>query len=69
MAVYKMLELVGTSDQNFSDAVERTLRKIGRTEKVRWFHVTQWRGSCATDGAILYQVHVEVGVATEPALE
>ena len=61
-AVYKKIQLVGTSSSSFSDAAANAVAKAGQTVRnMSWFEVVEERGSI-TDGKISqYQVTVSIG--------
>lgn len=60
--VYKLIELVGTSETSISAAIENAISRAKSTVRnLSWFEVTQIRGSLE-DGKIQdYQVAVKGG--------
>lgn len=58
---FKLIELVGISDDSFSDAVNNAVAKASQTlEGVSWIEVVEQRG-LVQDGAVAeYQVKVKV---------
>lgn len=60
--VYKLIELVGTSETSISAAIENAISRAKSTVRnLSWFEVTQIRGSLE-DGKIQdYQVAVKAG--------
>jgi flavin-binding protein dodecin len=60
--VYKVIELVGTSEKSIDDAVKTAISRASATLKhLRWFEVVQTRGHIE-DGKIgHYQVTLKVG--------
>lgn len=64
--VFKMIDLVGTSQDSISDAINNAIERAGVTIRhLGWFEVTQVRGSIA-DGAIKqYQVTLRAGFELE----
>ncbi|ASV74688.1 Dodecin, Flavin-binding [Thermogutta terrifontis] len=61
-AVYKKIQLVGTSTQSFSDAVAQAVKKAATMEKnPSWFEVVELRGSIADGKVAQYQVTVNIG--------
>jgi flavin-binding protein dodecin len=60
--VYKLVELVGSSTESISDAIQNAISRASSTiRNVRWFEVVQVRGG-VTDGAVAqYQVTLKVG--------
>ncbi len=64
--VFKMIDLVGTSQDSISDAINNAIERAGSTIRhLGWFEVTQVRGSIV-DGTIKqYQVALRAGFALE----
>jgi flavin-binding protein dodecin len=64
--VYKKIEVVGTSENSFSEATRNAVAKAGETVRnVNWFEVIEQRGA-VHDGAIKeYQVTVRIGFRLE----
>ena len=64
--VFKMIDLVGTSQDSISDAINNAIERAGATIRhLGWFEVTQVRGSIA-DGTIKqYQVALRAGFTLE----
>jgi flavin-binding protein dodecin len=64
--VYKMLDLVGSSDKSIEDAIQNAISRASKTVRgMRWFEVTQMRGHIQ-DGAVgHYQVELRVGFTLE----
>jgi dodecin len=64
--VYKSLELTGSSDQGFQEAIQRAIGKAHETVRnIRWFQVRDTRGH-VEDGRIAHwQVTVKVGFTLE----
>jgi dodecin len=60
--VYKVIELVGTSEKSIDDAIKTAISRASSTLKhLRWFEVIQTRGHIE-DGKIgHYQVTLKVG--------
>lgn len=60
-ATYKSIELVGTSDESFEDAIESAIARAGRTmHDLRWFEVLEQRGTLEDGQVIEWQVKIEV---------
>jgi dodecin len=58
--VFKGVTIVGTSNQSFSHAIEVAIERANQTLKdLRWFKVVDQSGGIR-DGAIEYQVTLEV---------
>ena len=59
---YKLIELVGTSDQSFSEAVQNAISEASRTVKgLSWFEVVEQRGRITDNRVEEYQVKLRVG--------
>ncbi|HET6239542.1 MAG TPA: dodecin, partial [Acetobacteraceae bacterium] len=64
--VYKIVELVGTSDQSISKAIDRAIEKASATVRhLGWFEVAQIRGSIDQGKVRQYQVTVKAGFTLE----
>ena len=64
--VYKIVELVGTSEDSISDAIDNAIMKASRTLRhLGWFEVMQIRGSIADGEVGRYQVTVKAGFTLE----
>ncbi len=62
---YKKIEVVGTSEQSVSDAIENAIEKAGESvENLDWFEVDEIRGGLQGNN-INYQVSVEIGFRLE----
>ncbi len=59
---YKLIELVGTSEEGINQAIENGIKRAASTLKgLDWFEVVSVRGQIA-DGAVkYYQVDMKVG--------
>lgn len=58
---YKLIELVGTSKQGFSDAVAKAVNRAAETlQGLAWFEVIDQRGSIRHGHVEEYQVKVKV---------
>jgi dodecin len=64
--VYKILELVGSSDKSIEDAIRNAITRASKTVRsIKWFEVVQTRGH-VEDGLIRhYQVSLRVGFTLE----
>lgn len=64
--VFKMIDLVGTSQDSISDAIENAIERAAATIRhLSWFEVIQVRGSIE-DGTIKqYQVSLRAGFTLE----
>ena len=60
--IYKSIEITGTSQKDIGEAVERALKKAaGSVHNLRWFEVTDIRGSVDKDHVAQWQVTVKIG--------
>lgn len=60
-AVYKIIEVVGTSDQSVHDAVRHAIHRASKTlHNLHWFEVKEIRGSIQ-NGEPHFQVMVRIG--------
>lgn len=59
---YKKIEITGTSDQSMEAAVENALAKASKTvDDMRWFEITETRGSIENGKVTQWQVGLKVG--------
>jgi len=64
--VYKVIELVGTSPNSISDAIESAITCAASTlRNLGWFEVTQIRGALENGGIKDYQVVLKAGFLLE----
>jgi flavin-binding protein dodecin len=64
--VYKVVEVVGTSEQSISKAIENAITKAsGTLRRLGWFEVGQIRGSIEGGKVNRYQVTLKVGFTLE----
>ncbi len=64
--VYKMLELVGSSETSIEDAVQNALARASKTVRnMRWFEVTETRGHIEENKINHWQVTVKIGFTLE----
>ena len=64
--VYKLLELVGSSEKSISDAIQNAIARAGATVRnIRWFEVVQVRGGVSEGRVANYQVTLKVGFTLE----
>lgn len=60
--VYKVVHLVGSSRTSIEDAVQNALKRATRTlHNLRWFEVTETRGTIESGKVDHYQVTLRVG--------
>ena len=63
---YKIIEVVGVTDESIHLAVRDGLSKAAQTvHNIDWFEVKGIRGSVAKDGAPTFQVEVRIGFRLE----
>ena len=63
---YKVIEVVGVSDESIHQAVRNALSKASQTlRNIDWFEVKDIRGSVGKDGAPTFQVEVRIGFQLE----
>jgi flavin-binding protein dodecin len=64
--VYKMLELTGTSSVGIEDAVSTAIARASKTiRNMRWFEVTETRGSIDGGKVAEWQVLIKIGFSLE----
>jgi dodecin len=64
--VYKVVELVGSSETSIEDAIQNAISRAGLTlRNLRWFEVVQTRGHIAEGRVAYYQVQLRVGFTLE----
>jgi len=63
---YKIIEVVGVSDDSIQDAVRRALKKASKTlRNLDWFEVGDIRGSIGKNAQPTFQVTVRIGFRLE----
>lgn len=64
--VYKILELVGSSETSVEDAIQNAITRASKTIRfVKWFEVVQIRGHVEDGSVRHYQVAMRVGFTLE----
>jgi flavin-binding protein dodecin len=64
--VYKVVELVGSSETSFEDAIKTAIARASRTiRNMRWFEVAETRGHIAAGAVAHFQVTLRVGFTIE----
>jgi flavin-binding protein dodecin len=64
--VYKVIDLVGTSEKSIEDAIAIAISRASRTMRnLRWFEVTETRGQIEQGKVSHYQVVLKVGFTLE----
>ena len=60
--IYKIIELAGSSETSFEDAIQTAIARAGSTVRnLRWFEVIQTRGHIENGKVAHYQVMLKVG--------
>ena len=66
--VYKLVEIVGTSEKGFAEAVATGVKRASKTlRNLDWFEVTELRGRVANNRVSQYQVKLKVGFRLDDA--
>jgi len=66
--VYRVIELVGSSDTSIEDAINSAVTRANATiRNLRWFEVVDTRGQIENGKVRHYQVHLRVGFTMEGA--
>jgi len=64
--VYKKIEIVGSSPNGFEEAVQNALARAEKTVRnMRWFEVTETRGTIEEGKAGEWQVTLKIGFTLE----
>jgi len=59
---YKIIELVGTSEKNYEDAINAAISEASKSLKaISWFEVSEMRGGIRDGKVAEYQVILKVG--------
>ena len=60
--IYKVIELLGSSDTSIEDAIQTAVSRASRTVRnLRWFEVVQTRGQIVEGRVGHYQVTLKIG--------
>ena len=60
--IYKVIEIVGSSETSIEDAIQRAVARAAQTLKhLRWFEVLQTRGHIENGKVHHYQVNLKIG--------
>lgn len=63
---YKMVEIVGTSEESFAKAVASGVERASQSlRNLDWFEVTEMRGRITNGRVSQYQVKIKVGFRLE----
>ena len=66
--IYRVIELVGSSEKSIEDAVSSAIARANQTIRhLRWFEVVQTRGHVENGKVAHYQVTLKVGFTMEGA--
>lgn len=64
--VFKMTEIVGTSNKSFADAAQQAVKRASKTLRdLKWFEVTDMRGQISEGQVAEFQVTLKVGFQLE----
>ena len=64
--IYKIVELVGTSEHSVDDAIRSAIRRADKTLRhLRWFEVVETRGQVENGNVAHFQVTLKVGFTME----
>ena len=64
--IYKILELVGSSEKGIEDAIQNAISRASKTiREMKWFEVVQMRGHIENGTVRHYQVVLRVGFTLE----
>jgi flavin-binding protein dodecin len=64
--VYKILELVGSSEKSIEDVIQNAITRASKTiREMKWFEVVQTRGHIENGSVRHYQVTLRVGFTLE----
>lgn len=65
-AVYRRTDLVGSSRESVSDAIETAIARAAKTLRhIEWFEVSEIRGRVQDGKVAQYQVSIKVGFRVE----
>lgn len=66
MTVVKMIELVGTSEKSWQDAVDRAVKRAGETVRnIQGVDVLGWTGKVEGGEIVEYRVDVKISFTVE----
>jgi flavin-binding protein dodecin len=64
--IYRVIEIVGTSEKSISDAIDRAIMRAHKTlRNLRWFEVVRTSGHIENGKVRHYQVTLSVGFTME----
>ena len=63
---YKKVEIVGTSQVSFAEAVKSAVQEAGKTVRhMDWFEVVEQRGRIHDEKVVEFQVTISIGFKVE----
>lgn len=66
MAVYKKIDVVGTSKKSFAEATRTAVEEAGKSVRgLSWFEVKEMRGAIQDGEVTEFQVTVSIGFKVE----
>jgi hypothetical protein len=64
--VWKIIEVIGESNESFANAVRNAVEEAGKTVKqMQWFEATQFRGTIKESKVSQFQVVVRIAFKVE----
>ena len=64
--IYRVIEIVGTSDKSISDAIDKAITRAHKTlRNLRWFEVVRTSGHIENGKVRHYQVTLSIGFTME----
>lgn len=64
--VWKIIEVIGESNESFAKAVRNAVEEAGKTVKqMQWFEATQFRGTIMEGKVSQFQAVVRIGFKVE----
>jgi flavin-binding protein dodecin len=65
--IYRVIELVGTSEESIDDAVRTAIKRAHKTLRhLRWFEIVRTSGHIENGNVRHFQVTLKVGFTMEP---
>jgi flavin-binding protein dodecin len=66
--VYRVIEIVGSSEESFDDAIECGVERAGKTlRNLRWFEVAKMSGTIKDGKPRHFQATLKIGFTMEDA--
>lgn len=66
MAVFKKIEIVGTSKSSYEEAIQAAIAEAGKSiRQMSWFEVTEQRGAIKDGKVLEFQVTLRIGFKVE----